>query len=90
MAIGPDTVHRGQGEDLSGVFTLTAERGSVPWHCIDGNRPVGEGLTGRGVEHPPPLLLCQPLNGIPRRESITPTSRPGYFRKRVWNLSMEP
>ena len=28
------------------------------------NRPVGVGLTGRGVEHPPPLSLRLWLNGF--------------------------
>ena len=41
------------------VFTLTAERGSLSLALYRwGITPLGVGLTGRGVEHPPPLSLA--------------------------------
>ncbi len=61
---------------FGGVFTLTAERGSVPWHCVDGESPRGEGLTGRGEAEtaPPSHVAC--VSPVERFTSITPTSRP--------------
>ncbi len=54
----------GTRQDFGRVFTSTAERGSPPENVSMGNRPLGVGLTGRGVEHHPPLLLCLWLNGL--------------------------
>ena len=55
LAIGPDRVHGEWRQDLWGVSGETAKRLPDPRQCIDGISPRGEGLTGRGTEHPPPL-----------------------------------
>ena len=39
MAIAPEAVHVEQERDFGRVFTLAAERGSLPWNCIDGESP---------------------------------------------------
>ena len=88
LAIDPDTVHGEQEKDSGRVF-MTAERTSPVAPYRWGITPVGEGLTGRGVEHPPPLsrhgtenlsrwkpLSCLPhlwLNGL--RGSPPPPGR---------------
>ncbi len=65
---------RGSGNGISvRVIALTAERLSVPGSVSTGYRPVGEGLTGRGVEHPPPL---SPVSLVERYSPTTPTARP--------------
>jgi hypothetical protein len=47
---------QGRGKlDFGRVFTLTAERGSLPGGVSMDNRPRGEGLTGRGRNAPSPV-----------------------------------
>ena len=58
MAIDPDTVHGEQEKDFGRVFTLTAERTSPVAPYRWGITPVGEGLTGRGMEQSPLSCLC--------------------------------
>jgi len=75
------------------VFTLTAERGSVPWHCIDGKSPPwGRRLAGEGAERPFPCLLRLWLNVFRR---ITPTTRrsappPAPFRGGGQCVAIDP
>jgi len=59
VAIDPDTVS-GEQERDSGVSVHTdgRERISLMEPYKGRIAPVGEGLTGRGVEHPPPLSLA--------------------------------
>ena len=68
---------RGEELDFSRVFTLTAEKGSSPRGTVSmGNRPVGEGLTGRGGRRRrlPPLLSWRVTENLSRW--ISPTTRP--------------
>ena len=39
---------------------------------LRGIAPVGEGLTGRGMEHPPPLSRCVTEDVFPCEQSINP------------------
>ena len=62
---------QGTRQDFGRVFT--SSRGdALPRQCIDGISPRGEGLTGRGTEHPPPL---SPVSQKNLSRWITPTSR---------------
>jgi len=69
-------VHGEQERISVRVFTLTAEKGSPPLTLyLRDIAPVGERLTGRGVEHPPPLsLACHRDTGL--TSGNTPTARP--------------
>ena len=76
MAIDPDTVS-GEQERDSGVSVHTdgRERISLMEPYKGRIAPVGEGLTGRGVEHPPPLsLACHRDNVL--TSGNTPAARP--------------
>jgi len=73
MMIAPDTMHGEQERDLGeGVHVDGRER--IPLmavHLLDiANR--GEGLTGRGMEHPPPL---SPVSAVEWYSSTTPAAR---------------
>ena len=58
------------------VIASTAERLSASVVVrLWGIAPVGEGLTGRGVEHPPPLSRRVTGNGFQCEQSTTPASR---------------
>ena len=64
MAIGPDTV-LWDGDQIFWECQVRPRRdGLLPGSVSMANHPLGVGLTGRGVEHPPPLLLCLWLNGL--------------------------
>ena len=65
----------GLKQDLWGVSGETAKRLPDPRRLYPwGIAPLGVGLTGRGVEHPPPLSLCQPLDGLRRATPTRPAA----------------
>jgi len=73
----------GGGDGISvRAITLTAERGSLSLALyLWGIAPLGVGLTGRGVEHPPPLSpACQ-------RERFSWMVTPPLFHHVTGNLS---
>jgi len=89
-AIVPDTVHGAETGFRWGVVTLTAERGSVPWHCIDGESPRGGGGSpGRGRNVPSPVSTCHRKRfskaGVdhPRRPAATAASSRPLHRGRA-------
>jgi len=65
VAIAPDTVHGEQELDFGvGDRVYGREVVFLPDTVSMGNRPLGVGLTGRGVEHPPPLSRRVTGNGF--------------------------
>ncbi len=75
MAIAPDTVHGGK-QDLRGVSRLKPGEGMLSRGSASmGNRPVGEGLTGRGWNIPLPCRCVPPKTSFPCEQSTTPASR---------------
>jgi len=67
-----DTVPRGK-TGSSRSSRLKPGEGNLSRGAVSmGNRPVGEGLTGRGMEHPPPLSRRVTEDVFPCEQSITP------------------
>jgi len=60
------------GWPCTGSVSETIRRDTSPDTVSTENHPVGEGLTGRGMEHPPPL---SPAALVERFSLITPTTR---------------
>ena len=81
MAIVPDTVHWEHETDLwQGVHIEPADLLILPMAvCRWGIAPLEEGLTGRGVEHPPPLSLASQSDTLFPWE-VEPPPPPGRLR----------